>query len=76
MGVVLVSLVAEVFQRSLAAIRVHGQLDTLLDPGNHIVWQEVSNRNLGIHFMLMLTPMLTDLPKARAHQIAILQHCC
>ena len=23
----------------------------------------------------MLTPMLTDLPKARAHQIAILQHC-
>ena len=74
---VLDSLVAEVFRRSLAAIRVHGQLVTLLDPGNHIVWEEARVPNLGIHFMLMvmLTPLLTDLPKSRAHQIAILQHC-
>ena len=73
--VVLDSLGGEVFQRSLAAARVYGQVVTLLDPGNQVDWKEARNRNLGIHFTLMLTPMLTELPVARAHQIDILQRC-
>lgn len=73
--VVLDSLGGEVFQRSLAATRVYGQVVTLLDPDTNISWKEARNRNLGIHFTLMLTPMLSNLPTARAHQGKILQHC-
>ena len=73
--VVLDSLGGEVFQRSLSAARVYGQVVTLLDPGDQVDWKEARNRNLGIHFTLMLTPMLTELPVARAHQIDILQRC-
>ena len=54
---------------------MYGQVVTLLDPGNQVDWNEARNRNLGIHFTLMLTPMLTELPVARAHQIDILQRC-
>jgi NADPH2:quinone reductase len=48
---------------------------TLLDPGNDVDWKEARNRNLRIGFELMLTPMLRDLPQARAHQCEILDRC-
>jgi NADPH2:quinone reductase len=53
----------------------YGQLVTLLDPGNEIDWSVARKRNLGISFELMLTPMLEDLPTARAHQGEILDRC-
>ncbi|MDX1698431.1 MAG: zinc-binding dehydrogenase, partial [Thiohalobacterales bacterium] len=71
--VILDSLGGEVFHRSFAAARVYGQLVTLLDPGTDVNWKEARNRNLGIHFTLMLTPMLQDLPAARAQQGEILR---
>jgi len=73
--VVLDSLGGEVFRRSLAAARIYGQVVTLLDPGSGVNWSEARNRNLGISFTLMLTPMLQDLPAARRHQTDILQRC-
>lgn len=73
--VVLDSLGGDIFRQSLAAARVYGQVVTLLDPGTNVDWSEARNRNLGIHFTLMLTPMLADLPEARAHQGEILQRC-
>ena len=73
--VILDSLGGEVFHHSFAAARVYGQLVTLLDPGTDVHWKEARNRNLGIHFTLMLTPMLQHLPEARAHQGEILRRC-
>lgn len=64
-----------VFNQTLPAIAHYGQMVTLLDPGNEIDWGIVRKRNLGISCELMLTPMLEDLPQARAHQGDILDRC-
>jgi NADPH2:quinone reductase len=40
-----------------------------------VSWKEARTRNLRIGFELMLTPMLRDLPQARAHQGEILDRC-
>lgn len=63
-----------VFQRTVDAVAHYGDLVTLLDPGA-AQWQEARNRNLRIGLVLMLTPMLRDLPAARAHHGEILDAC-
>jgi NADPH2:quinone reductase len=73
--VVLDTVGGETFRQGLTATRVYGQVVTLLDPGTDVKWSEARNRNLGIHFTLMLTPMLQDLPEAREHQGEILNRC-
>ena len=73
--VVLDTIGGETFRQSLGAAATYGQVVTLLDPGNDVEWKEARNRNLGIHFTLMLTPMLQDLPEARKHQGDILNQC-
>ena len=73
--VVLDTIGGETFRKSLAAAATYGQVVTLLDPGNDVTWKDARNRNLGIHFTLMLTPMLQDLPAARKHQGDILNQC-
>ncbi|MDJ0805783.1 MAG: zinc-dependent alcohol dehydrogenase family protein [Gammaproteobacteria bacterium] len=65
----------EVFKQSIPAVAHYGDLVTLLDPGLDVNWKEARNRNLRIAFTLMLTPMLRELPEARAHHGAILQRC-
>ena len=53
----------------------HGcDLVTLLEPGP-TDWKEARNRNLRIGFELMLTPLLRELPEARARQGEILRRC-
>jgi NADPH2:quinone reductase len=64
-----------VFRESIAATAHYGDLVTILDPGPDMDWKEARNRNLRISFTLMLTPMLRDLPQARAEQAAILSNC-
>jgi NADPH2:quinone reductase len=64
-----------VFQQSIPAVAHYGDLVTLLDPGTDINWKEARNRNLRIAFTLMLTPLLRDLPSARAHHGQILAEC-
>lgn len=64
----------EVFARSQACTAHYGSLVTLLDPGPASL-KEARNRNLKLAFTLMLTPMLANLPKARAHQGFILDEC-
>lgn len=64
-----------VFQASIPAVAHYGTLVTLLDPGKDVDWTEARTRNLRFGFELMLTPMLRDLPQARAHQIDILKSC-
>jgi NADPH2:quinone reductase len=73
--VVLDTVGTEVFQQSIPAVAHYGDLVTLLDPGSDVSWKEARNRNLRIAFTLMLTPMLRDLPEARAHHAQILAEC-
>ncbi len=73
--VVLDSIGGDIFRRSLEVTAHYGDVVTLLDPGNDVVWKAARNRNLRIGFVLMLTPMLYDLPHARAHQGEILDRC-
>ncbi len=65
----------ETFRRSLAVTAHYGDVVTLLEPGAETDWKEARNRNLRIGFELMLTPMLRELPQARAHQGEILDRC-
>jgi NADPH:quinone reductase len=65
----------EVFRQSIQATAHYGDLVTLLDPGPEMDWKEARNRNLRVSFTLMLTPMLRDLPQAKADQVAILSNC-
>jgi len=73
--VVLDSIGGETFRRSILALAHYGDLVTLLDPGPGVEWKEARNRNLRIGFELMLTPMLADLPEARARHGEILDAC-
>ncbi len=73
--VVLDTVGGETFRRSLGAARIYGHVVTLLDPGTDVAWKTARERNLSIHFTLMLTPMLQDLPEARRHQGEILRQC-
>jgi len=65
----------EVFRRTIPAMAHYGDLVTILDPGPELDLKEARNRNLRISLELMLTPMLRDLPRARAHQGEILRRC-
>jgi NADPH2:quinone reductase len=73
--VVLDTVGGETFRHSLALARVYGHVVTLLDPGTGVSWKTARDRNLSVHFTLMLTPMLQDLPGARRHQGEILRRC-
>jgi NADPH2:quinone reductase len=65
----------DVFHATIPAMAFYGDLVTLLDPGPEIDFKEARNRNLRIGLELMLTPMLHNLPDARAHQGEILRRC-
>ncbi|QIK36692.1 zinc-dependent alcohol dehydrogenase family protein [Caldichromatium japonicum] len=65
----------EVFRRTIPAVAHYGDLVTILDPGPQLDLAEARMRNLRISLELMLTPMLRNLPKARAHQGEILNRC-
>jgi NADPH2:quinone reductase len=58
----------------MPAMAYYGDLVTILDPGQ-VDLKEARTRNLRIGFELMLTPMLRNLPEARAHQGEILRRC-
>ncbi len=73
--VVLDTVGGQVFKESIPATAHYGDMVTLLDPGNEVDWKEARNRNLRVGFTLMLTPMLRNLPQARANQVAILCDC-
>lgn len=73
--VVLDTVGGETFRRSLESAAHYGDVVTLLDPGTDVNWKEARTRNLRIGFELMLTPMLRELPLARAHQGEILDRC-
>jgi len=50
----------------------YGRVVTLLEPPVDLNWKVARSKNISFCFELMLSPMLRDLPQARAHQIEIL----
>ncbi len=65
----------QTFQQSIHCTAHFGSLVTLLEPEAEADWGEARTRNLRIGFELMLTPMLRDLPAARARHGEILDRC-
>jgi NADPH:quinone reductase len=66
----------KMFFDSCAAVRVYGDLVTILEPDSSIGNLKVArNRNLRISLELMLTPALMGLENARQKQVEILEQC-
>lgn len=65
----------QVLRQTISSVAHYGELVTVLDPGPDLDWKEARNRNLKIGLVLMLTPMIRDLPAARRHQTNILERC-
>lgn len=66
----------KVFFDSCAAVRVYGDIVTILEPDSSLGNLKVArNRNLRISLELMLTPPLMGLVKAQEHQTEILKDC-
>ena len=64
-----------VFSKTFAAVRVYGDIVTLLAPAADTDWKTARDRNLRVSYELMLTPMLQGLIAAQQHQAEILQQC-
>jgi NADPH2:quinone reductase len=64
-----------VFQASFPAVRVYGDLVTILTPQKDTDWNAARMRNLRISLEIMLTPMVMGLGDARLHQTGILERC-
>lgn len=60
------------FEQTFPAVRVYGDIVTILEPDANTVWKTARNRNLRISLELMLTPMLLNLVEAQQHQAEIL----
>lgn len=65
----------DVLQNSFPAVRVYGDIVTILEPAPNTVWKVARNRNLRIGLELMLTPMLLNNIRALEHHREILKEC-
>jgi NADPH2:quinone reductase len=65
----------EIFSKSFPAVRVYGDVVTILEPDSATNWKPARSRNLRISFELMLTPLLQGLVAAQQHQAEILKQC-
>ncbi|MDM9385218.1 zinc-dependent alcohol dehydrogenase family protein [Chlorogloeopsis sp. ULAP01] len=65
----------ETFHKTFPAVRVYGDIVTILEPDANTVWKAARLRNLRIGLELMLTPMLQEMVEAQQHQAEILAEC-
>jgi NADPH:quinone reductase len=63
----------ETFHKTFPAVRVYGDIVTILEPKSDTVWKIGRTRNLRIGFELMLTPMLLGLTESLQHHAEILE---
>lgn len=61
--------------QTFPAVRVYGDIVTILTPGTDTEWKVARNRNLRVSLELMLTPMLTGMVEAQQEQARILRQC-
>lgn len=65
----------DTLQKSFPAVRVYGDIVTILEPTADTIWKTARSRNLRISLELMLTPMLQGIVSAQQHQTEILEQC-
>ncbi len=65
----------ETLHKTFPAVRVYGDVVTILEPDANTVWKAARQRNLRIGLELMLTPMLQGIVEAQQHQAEILEQC-
>lgn len=65
----------ETFEKTFSAIRIYGDIVTILQPSDATNWKVARQRNLRIGLELMLTPMLQGMVEAQAHHGEILSEC-
>jgi NADPH2:quinone reductase len=65
----------ETFEKTFPAVRIYGDIVTILEPKANTVWKTARLRNLRIGLELMLTPMLQGLEESLKHHAEILQQC-
>jgi NADPH2:quinone reductase len=63
------------FEATFPAVRLYGDLVTLLQPGAGVDWTIARQRNLRVSFELMLTPMLLAVEEGLTHHARILGAC-
>ncbi|YAF93718.1 MAG: zinc-dependent alcohol dehydrogenase family protein [Nodularia sp. CChRGM 3473] len=65
----------ETFEKTFPAVRIYGDIVTILEPKANTVWKTARLRNLRIGLELMLTPMLQGLEESLKHHAEILEQC-
>jgi NADPH:quinone reductase len=65
----------DIFSQSFPAVKIYGDIVTILEPDAKTSWKVARSRNLRISLELMLTPMLQGLVEDLKHQAKILQQC-
>ncbi|MEM7725444.1 MAG: zinc-dependent alcohol dehydrogenase family protein [Cyanobacteria bacterium P01_A01_bin.45] len=65
----------KVLQDTFPAVRVYGDIVTILEPTKDTVWKVARSRNLRIGLELMLTPALQNIVEAKQHHADILKQC-
>ncbi|MEB3218251.1 MAG: zinc-dependent alcohol dehydrogenase family protein, partial [Nostocales cyanobacterium 94392] len=65
----------ETFEKTFPAIRIYGDIVTILQPSDKTNWKVARQRNLRISLELMLTPMLQGMVEAQIHHGEILAEC-
>lgn len=63
------------FSELIPAVRVYGDLVTILQVPEGTDWKTLRLRNIRVSQELMLTPMVLDIPDAAEHHGAILEQC-
>ncbi|NEP18309.1 MAG: zinc-binding dehydrogenase [Leptolyngbya sp. SIO4C1] len=64
-----------VLSRTFEAVKVYGDVVSVLSPTAETDWQVARSRNLRFGYELMLTPQLQHLEDARRYQTKILEQC-
>ncbi|MCA6502396.1 MAG: zinc-dependent alcohol dehydrogenase family protein [Pseudanabaena sp. M135S2SP2A07QC] len=65
----------KLIEQTFPAVKIYGDLVTILEPPTDISWKVARTRNLRFSFELMLTPMLLGKPDLQIQQAKILSEC-
>lgn len=65
----------DILEQSFPAVRIYGDIVTILEPKANTIWKVARNRNLRIGLELMLTPLLIGNVESLRHHGDILQEC-
>jgi NADPH2:quinone reductase len=65
----------ETLSQTFAAVRMYGDVVTILEPDAATNWKPARMRNLRFSLELMLTPLLQDIEDAQRSQAKILEQC-